>query len=317
MARSKTMKGLGKMITQVERYLAYRRSLGYVLREEGRLLLDFARYADRVGHRGALTLVLALRWARLPTGVDPAYWARRLQVLRCLAKYLALFEPKTVIPPHRMLGRAFVRKVPHVYTAGELAQLLRAARRLPPSGSLRPHTYFTLIGLMACTGMRLGETVRLGVADVDLEAGIITVRHSKLHEARILPLHHSAREQLLRYHRKRQAEFPHAKTFFVSLRGTGLAVKTVEIDFHRLTADWKGRGSRPRPRLTDLRHTFSCQVLLKWSRHQQDLDHDLLLLMHYLGHSKIRHTYWYLTGVPELLRQAAAPFESHLPGSPE
>ena len=304
-----------KMLNQVRRYLAYRRSLGYVLREEGRLVLDFGRYADRVGHRGALTLDLALRWARLPVQADPGYWARRLQAVRCLAKYLALFEPQTVIPSARVLGRAFVRRVPHIYSSEELAQLLRAARRLPPSGSLRPHTYFTLIGLMACTGLRLGEALRLRVEDVDLEAGIITVRHSKLHEVRVLPLHPSTRKQLLRYHRQRRARVPKANTFFVSRRGTGLAVNTAADTFRNLAAGIKCRGSRSRPRLTDLRHTFSCRVLLKWSRREQDLDHDLLLLMHYLGHSKIRHTYWYLTGVPELLQQAAAAFESRLPRS--
>ncbi len=311
------MKGLEKMVTRVQRYLAYRRSLGYVLRAEGRLLLDFGRYADRAGHRGSLTLDLSLRWARLPTRVDPAYWARRLQVVRCLAKYLAVFEPQTVIPPPRMLGRAFVRKVPHIFSPGELARVLRAARKLPPSGSLRPYTYFTLIGLLACTGMRVGEAVRLSVDDVDLQAGIITVRRSKLHQTRILPLHSSTVKRLLRYHRQRQAHFPEAKTFFVSRRGTGLAVKTVEIIFHRLARGLKGRGSRRHPRLTDLRHTFSCQVLVKWDRHHQDLDHDLLWLMHYLGHSKIRDTFWYLTGIPELLRRAAATFENQLPRPPE
>ncbi len=306
------MKRRVKMVTWVRRYLAHRHSLGYALRAEGRLLLDFGRYADRVGHRGALTLELALRWARLPAQADPGYWARRLQVLRCLAKYLALFESQTSVPPTRILGRAFVRRVPHIYTSDELAQLLRAARRLPPSGSLRPHTYFTLIGLMACTGMRLGEAVRLRVADVDLKAGIITVRHSKLHEVRFLPLHPSTLKQLLRYHRQRQACVPNAEAFFVSLRGTAFAPESVELTFRSLVAGIKCRGARARPRLTDLRHTFSCRVLLKWSRRRQDLDHHLLLLMHYLGHSKIRYTYWYLTGVPELLRQAAAAFESHL-----
>jgi integrase len=279
-------------------------------------LLDFGRYADRVGHRGALTLDLALRWARLPAQADSGYWARRLQVVRCLAKYLALFDPQTVVPPNGILGRAFVRKVPHIYSSGELAQLLRAARRLPPSDSLRSHTYFTLIGLMACTGLRLGEALRLGVDDVDLRAGIITVRHSKLHEVRLLPLHATTLKQLLRYHRRRRACAPKAKTFFVSHRSTPLKTVTVEDTFRRLVAKFKCRGSRLHPRIMDLRHTFACRVLIKWSRRQQDLDHHLLLLMHYLGHSKIRHTYWYLTGVPELLRQAAAAFEDHLPLSP-
>jgi len=310
------MKRLIKMVTWVQRYLAYRRSLGYVLSREGPLLLDFGRYADRVGYRGALTLDLALRWARLPAQADPGYWARRLQVVRCLAKYLALFEPQTVVPPKGILGRAFVRKVPHIYSSGELAQLLRAALRLRPSDRLRPHTYFTLIGLMACTGLRLGEALRLRVEDVDLRVGILTVRHSKLHQVRLLPLHASVLKQLLRYDRQRRACAPKATTFFASHRGSPLKAVTVENTFHRLVAEFKGRGSRPSPRLMDLRHTFACQVLLKWIRRHQDLDHHLLLLMHYLGHSKIGHTYWYLTGVPELLRQAAAAFEDHLPLSP-
>jgi len=230
-----------------------------------------------------------------------------------LAKYLAFFEPQTVVPSTRILGRAFVRRAPHIYSSEELTQLLRAARGLPPRGSLRSHTYYTLIGLMACTGIRLGEALRLRVEDVDLGAGIITVHHSKLHEVRVLPLHASTRKQLLRYHRQRHARVPKATAFFVSRRGAGLAVNTAEDTFRILATGIKCRGSRPRPRLTDLRHTFSCRVLLKWSRREQDLDHDILLLMHYLGHSKIRHTYWYLTAVPELLQQAAAAFEARLP----
>jgi len=218
-----------------------------------------------------------------------------------------------VVPPTGILGRAFVRRVPHIYSSKELAQLLRAARKLLPSGSLRPHTYFTLIGLLASTGMRLGEALRLSVDDVDLDAGIITVRRSKLHDVRLLPLHPTALTPLARYHRRRRVYAPEAKTFFVSQRGTGLVTATVEDTFRGLVTGIKCRGSRPRPRLTDLRHTFSCRVLLKWTRRAQDLDHHLLLLMHYLGHSKIRHTYWYLTGVPELLQQAAAAFESRLP----
>jgi integrase len=158
--------------------------------------------------------------------------------------------------------------------------------------------------------MRLGEALRLRVENVDLQTGIITVRHSKFHEVRFLPLEASALKQLVRYNRQRQACVPEAKTFFVSRRGTPLAANTIQDTFRDLSAGVNCHGSRPRPRLTDLRHTFSCRVLLKWTRRQQHLDHHILLLMHYLGHSKIRHTYWYLTGVPELLGQAAAAFES-------
>jgi integrase len=161
--------------------------------------------------------------------------------------------------------------------------------------------------------MRLGEALRLNVDDVDLQAGSITVWNSKLHEVRVLPLHATTVKQLRRYYRQRQVLFPDANAFFVSQRGASLRMVTVEDTFRGLVASIKSRGSRSRPRWTDFRHTFSCRVLLKWSRRQQDLDHHLLLLMHYLGHSKIRDTYWYLTGVPELFQQAATTFESRSP----
>src|SRR5262249_25923827 len=131
------------MVNLVEEYLVYRRRLGYLLRAEGQMLLEFARYADRLGRRGPLTTELALRWARLPAEAAPLYQARRLEVVRCFARYRAIFDPATEIPPEGLLGSAHRRTAPHIYSETELATLLTAARRLRSYIGLRPRTYAT------------------------------------------------------------------------------------------------------------------------------------------------------------------------------
>jgi integrase len=155
------------MAELVEEHLAYRRRLGFSLHSEGKMLLAFAYYADRSGHRRPLTTELALRWARLPAGAAPLYQARRPQVVRCFARYRAIFDPGTEIPPAGLLGRAQRRVAPHIYTAAELSALLAAARRLRSTTGLRPQTYATLIGLLSCTGLRIAGALNLSRADVD------------------------------------------------------------------------------------------------------------------------------------------------------
>jgi len=149
-------------------YLAQRRALGFRLRSEGDLLLNFARYADRHGC-GTLTNPLAIAWARLPKGTNRHRWARRLEAVRRLAQFLAVTDPATEFPPRHLFGPAKQPYQPFLYRAKQVAQLLAAARRL--SGQQRPRTYQTLIGLLACTGLRISEALQLKVAEVDLQRG--------------------------------------------------------------------------------------------------------------------------------------------------
>ena len=153
MIRGKTM------FTKVACYLAFRRGLGYQLRIEGRLLEQFARYADASGHRGPLTTELALRWASLPREADRLYAARRLEIVRCFARHLAAVEPGTQVPPRHLLGPAHRRTSPFIYSDSEVVALMAAAGRLGPVGKLRPRTYATLIGLLACAGFRIAEVL--------------------------------------------------------------------------------------------------------------------------------------------------------------
>ena len=185
------------MMKLAQDYLVYRRSLGYALRIEGSQLLNFASYVDRLNHQGPLTLDVALRWARLPKKASPLYWARRLEIIRPFAKYCASFDPKTEIPPPGFLGAAHRRITPHIYSPDQIQDLMNSAREL--SGQLRPHTYATLIGLLACTGLRISEALHLHRDDVDLQRKIINVRCSKFQKSRLVPLHGTSNKALENY----------------------------------------------------------------------------------------------------------------------
>lgn len=294
------------MTSRVQAYLTRRRALGYKLYREGRQLLNFARYAEEFGHRGPLTAALALRWATLPRNADPAYRARRLEIVRVFARHQAVIEPATQIPPRHVLGPAFRRKTPHLFTTQQPHQLLRRAGRL--SGQLRPLTWQTLIGLLACTGLRISEALALAVRDVDLDQGVLTIRQSKCQLSRQVPLHRSTLPPLRRYARRRQRDFPHAQLFFVSDRGQALSYCAVSQAFPGLTRDMIPSNGRPHVRLHDLRHTFACRVLLGWQRSRRGASGRVAILARYLGHTHLWDTYWYLTAVPQLLAQAVKHF---------
>lgn len=294
------------MTSRVREYLSRRRALGYKLYREGRQLLNFARYADGARHRGPLSTALALRWAALPRAADRAYHARRLNILRVFARHQAVLEPATQVPARHILGPDFRRKTPHLFTTRQLHQLLQRANTL--SGQLRPLTYRTLLGLLACTGLRISEARALATQDVDLVQGVLTVRFSKLEHSRLVPLHPSAGPPLRHYARRRADLFPQTHTFFVSDQGERLQYGAINRVFAGLSRDMVPAHGRRHVRLHDLRHTFACRVLLRWQRSRRGVAGRVVVLSRYLGHVQVRDTYWYLTAVPELLLQATARF---------
>jgi len=311
------------MVALAQEYLDYRRRLGSRLRSEGKMLLAFARYADRSGRRGPLTTELAVRWARSSVNAAPLYPARRLQVVRGFARYRAIFDPATEIPPEGLLGPAQRRTTPHIYSEAELTALLVAAGRLRSPTGLRRQTYSTLIGLLSCTGLRIAEALKLTRGDLDWGRSTLTIRETKFHKSRLVPLHPTTLRAMESYARFRDAchPSPQTDTFFVSERGTPLPYRTVQITFGKLRAHLPGASSHEgrAPRIYDLRHTFACQRLLRWYGEGVDLDHAVLALSTYLGHAQVSDTYWYLTGIPELLNLAAARFEcfgAPNPGAP-
>jgi integrase len=299
------------MIERAEGYLRYRRALGYQLNRDGKMLLDFARYADAQGHRGPLTVTLALQWATLPAQAAKRYHAHRLTVVRGFARYCALFEPTTEIPAPRLLGPAYRRSTPYLYTAAEQRVLLTAARQLAPAHGLRPHTYVALLGLLLCTGLRISEALHLGRDDVDWQRRLLLVKQTKFRKSRVVPLHPSAVQALRAYARRRDQLLPRAQAdrFFLSGAGAALTYAAVRETFGELRTLLPVPAGRKRPRLHDFRHTFACQRLLAWYREGIDVDHAIAALATYLGHAQVTDTYWYLTATPELLALAADRFQ--------
>ena len=300
------------MITQVKEYLAYRRKLGFQLRVEGGQLLNFAKYADSSGHNGPLTTELILRWARLPEKASSLYQARRVEVVRCFAKYQSIFFPKTEIPPPRILGPAHRRTEPYIYSQQQILALLKACTKLTPVDGLRPRTYAALFGLISCTGLRISEALKLSRDDVDLANGVMLVAETKFHKSRLVPLHPSASKALGEYAKFRDQYHPIAKSkyFFLSETAQSLPYSTVNHNFKllRKRLGWCTQDKRP-PRIQDLRHMFACRRLLLWYEQGVDINHAIYSLSTYLGHVKVTDTYWYLTGIPELFAFVGNKFE--------
>ena len=283
-------------------YLLVRRRLGFELKDDGLLLERFVCFLEQAG-AVRITTELALVWAREPVGAHPSRWRERLGTVRGFARYLATLDPESEVPSKDLLPAQRPRVTPYLYTPAEIAALMRAARALP--SPLRAATYETLIGLLACSGLRPGEALALDRRDVDLLIeGTLHVRAGKQRKQREVPLHQSAVRALSEYGRLRDRYLPQPATpaFFVSTRGERLTRRWFNRTYRKLIeqAGLEGRGERCRPRAHDLRHSFAVRTLLNWYRSGEDVDRQLPLLSTYLGHAKPASTYWYLQAAPEL-----------------
>ena len=297
----------------VLQYLQARRAMGFQMSVVGTELMRFAAYADSIAHRGPITTELTLRWAASAKGCSRLYQARRVEMVRCLARYLSAYQPGTEIAPRKILGPAHRRTAPYLYTPEEITSLMHAAAQLPPRRGLRAKTYSTLIGLLACTGLRVGEALALRREHFSPAERLLLVEQTKFHKSRIVPLHSSAVAALQRYAAFRDAYCPRplSRSFFLSEHGGPISGNVADWTFRKLRATLHQRQrsrSRP-PRLSDLRHTFACRRLLQWYREGREVNHAIAWLSVYLGHVKVSDTYWYLNAVPELMRIVAERFE--------
>jgi integrase len=296
------------MITEAKQYLEMRRNLGFALQIEGEQLLRFARYAERVGYSGPLTAEIALQWAQISSGSQINH-ARRLDIVRRFARYMKLSVPETEIPKEGILGPSYRRISPHIYSQEEISALIRACRQLTPNNGIRPHTHATLFGLLACTGMRISEALHLSIDDFDPDRAIITIVEGKFHKSRLLPLHPSCVKALITYSDLREKRHPSTRGFFVTELGTSLKYLKVLMVFRMIakSLNW----SRD-TRIHGLRHTFAVRRLLQWHRDGEDVHRRIGELSTYMGHCKVRDTYWYFSAVPELMALAANRFEHYV-----
>ena len=289
-----------------EQYLRLRNSLGHDLAEHQRLLPRFVAYLEATD-TPTITVAAALAWA-YEAGVDPASSnpARRMTIARGFARHMAGIDPGTEIPPPGLIAGHRRWHPPFIYSPADIDALLARCRGL--HHQLPAATHETLFGLLAVTGMRIGEAIRLDRRDIDWATGVLTIRESKFQKSRAVPVLESTMGVLDRYAHTRDHLCPRpcASMYFVSMTGTPLIYQIIEHTFRRL-CDSAGIGAaadRP-PRIHDLRHTFAVRTLLGWYRAGEDVEARLPILSTYLGHRDPRSTYWYLSAAPELLALAA------------
>src|SRR5215469_12940172 len=185
-------------------YLAIRRALGFKLQRVGQMLPGFVTYMEQAG-AATITTELALAWARQPAG-GAAWWRIRLRAVRGFARHLQNVDPCTEVPPADLLPVPPSRATPFLYSASDIRRLMTATRTFVTP--LKAATYETLVGLLATTGLRIGEAIRLDRADLDWDNGVLTVRSSKFGKSREVPLHPSTLSALHAYQLRRDQLCP-------------------------------------------------------------------------------------------------------------
>lgn len=298
-------------------YLALRRATGFRLDRAQRLLTQFIGWLDEQDI-DTITIACAMDWATLPADAAAWWWQLRLSAVRGFATYLHARDPRVQIPPPGLIRGGHRRATPYLYSHADIVGLLAAAGRLPrPLGAA---TYQTLIGLLAVTGMRVGEAIGLDRDDLGIDDAVVTVRAGKFGKSRLLPLHPSALAALRSYLHIRDRLLPHPTTpaMLISTTGTRLRSNDVWRTFHRLTtqAGLTSRSASCRPRIHDLRHSFAVGTVLDAYARGDDVPALLPRLSTYLGHTDPKHTYWYLSAAPELLTWACHRLQVHRAGQP-
>jgi integrase len=290
-------------------YLRLRRSLGHELAEAAWLLPGFVDYLGAQGS-STVTIEAALVWAQQANtdGRGTTVGPRRMTAVRGFARYLAGIDAATEVPPLGLMPHRQRWRQPFIYSPADIDAVMTLARSSIVS-PFRAATYDTLIGLLATSGLRIGEAIKLDLGDVDWAEGVLLIRESKFGKSRLVPLHASSMAALQLYARLRDQLQPRPQepSFFVSLTRKRLLYAVVSKTFRQLVDNAGiGAGAPCRPRLHDLRHSFAVTTLLGWYRSDEDVQAKIPSLSTYLGHREPSSTYWYLSAAPELLALAAA-----------
>ena len=286
----------------IDNYLAIRRAAGFQLKVQGGLLRNFAHYAAERSQTHVCRQA-TIDWAA--QAPSPYQRENRLATVRLFARHARAEDPRHDLIPRQVFARQRRRPFPYLFSAGELRQLLGATACLRPRGSLRPHTYYTLFGLLAVTGLRISEAIRLRLDDVTAD-GLI-VRMSKFRKSRLVPLHSSTICALEHYLEQRSAFVGDDDHVFISTTGRALSYAMVNGTFRFLlrSIELERNSDLPQPRIHDLRHGKAVRSLEHCHGAPDDVTRHTLALSTYLGHAHVADTYWYLQATPQLTRHIA------------
>jgi integrase len=286
----------------VERHIALHLATGYLFRKQSCLLRGFAKYAESKGEE-VVCASSALEWAALGPTVGTRHG--RLEVVRRFARLVHAEDPRHEIPPPGAFGGRPRRRTPYIFSHRDIQALLEAAAALGPTHSLRPRAFVTLLGLIAATGLRISEALKLRLGDIT-GAGLI-ISETKFRKNRLVPLHSTTRAALEVYLCARAKHAVDDDSVFLSEWRTRMSYSTVLATFLTLVRQigiHSGPG-KPGPRIHDLRHTFAVRSLEQCAGNRRDVARHTLALSTYLGHAHVADTYWYLQATPRLLANIA------------
>ena len=290
-------------------YLDHRRRFGADMTSAGLILKPFVDFADAEGAEW-ITTELFLRWKETFGTAGSNTWSTRLCIVRGFARWLQGIDERHEVPSKGLIPRRDTRPRPWIYSESEIERIVVTAAALPSPTGLRGATCSTLFGLIAVTGLRIGEALGLDDQDVGAEGATLSIRHAKNGKSRIIPVTRCVVTKLQAYQQFRD-RVTHADSgaLFQVEDGRRANVCTVERNFAavgqaiglREPSPGQGRG----PRVHDLRHTMATRTILDWFRQGRDVDAEMYKLSAYLGHTKANGTWWYIEAVPELLALAS------------
>ena len=300
------------MMQSLDSYLAVRRTAGFKLKKVERFLRSFVKFSSRAD-KDHICAQTSIAWAA--RGSSPPQRSFRLKTVACFARYLSAEDPRHEVPPADFFGSYQIRRrIPFIFTIADINLLVERASMLGPPGSLRPHTYSSLLALLAITGMRVSEGLALRFEDVMADG--LLIRNTKFGKSRLIPLHPTAAAGLEKYIVRRQRVGGVDSHIFISNRGKQLSYSATQHQFQALVRalELHTRPGQPHPRIHDLRHSFATRALECCSEGRDVIARHTVALATYLGHSDIRNTYWYLEATPRLLSDIASACEQFVNG---
>ena len=299
----------GPFASFIERHLKLRMSLGFIYRSAQRHLYEFDVYLSKYfTDAKVITKQMVIGYLENAKHLGLKGQSDRLTNIRVFLRFLFQFNTDTYIPEKSLVAPYKVKTKPHIYTKRQVLRLIEAAKSLPPTGSLRPYTYSTIIGLLWVTGLRIGEVVRLNIEDVDLGRKLLYIRQTKFFKSRIVPILKSSANALYGYQEKRKhfcfSNGP-PSPFFVNERKKRCTTRTIQGTFHDLAKQLNLKTAQDTfPRLHDFRHSFATLWISDLYRLKKDPNAYLPILATYLGHANISNTEYYLHISIDLLQNA-------------
>jgi integrase/recombinase XerD len=307
----------GPLGKAMERHLALRRSLGFLMRNAEYALDDFNRYCA-IHHRRARTISrpMVVGYLHTQSHLHPATQKDRLTNIRQFARYLFQFDPDVYLPERGLSPAVTNTRQPYIYSAAQIRRLIAQCHTLRPFGLLVPQTYSAIIGLLWVTGCRIGEVMRLNIEDVDLKIGVLQIRQTKFFKSRLVPLSRSSIRALSEYQRRRNnmaGDTVAGDPFFINRDGRRCDKSTFGKTIHCLVQKQGWRTTQGGlPRVHDIRHSFATHALASFYQAGKDPGALLPVLATFLGHSNIANTQTYLHPSAVLLREAGDRWAKHV-----